>query len=87
MLPAKAILVMVLKVPLQKRTVRGPTHRREKERSRTDWTATGGDIVIVEWDRWMERKSASKHCEFFQKNVFVNFSKFDLTFIIAFSKN
>ena len=37
----------MLKVPLQKSTVRGPTHRREKERSSADLTIDGGDIGML----------------------------------------
>ena len=37
----------VVKVPLQKRTVRGPTQRREKEMSKADLTTNGGDIGML----------------------------------------
>merc|ERR1719318_874694 len=38
---------MALKVPLQKTTVRGPTHNKEKARSRTDCVVLRMDMVVM----------------------------------------
>ena len=45
--PVKAKLDTVLKVPLQKSTVRGPMQRREKVRSKVDLTTDERDIGIL----------------------------------------